>query len=102
MRLSNGFIDTRPQIERDGSGVSALVGLEGFVVRAQLLDEASGEWWLAVETSEERAWCPCCGAERCVTAAGGWWCGICRWRIGRWRWCGPSACGAVRSRRARH
>ena len=37
-------------MERDRSGVSALVGLDGFVVTAQLLDEATGEWWLAVET----------------------------------------------------
>jgi transposase len=48
-------------MERDGSGVSALLGLEGFVVCARLLDEASGEWWLAVETTEDRAWCPACG-----------------------------------------
>ncbi|MGH9232710.1 MAG: ISL3 family transposase [Acidimicrobiales bacterium] len=49
-------------MERDGSGVSALVGLDGFVVRAELLDDASGEWWLAVETTEDRAWCPACGS----------------------------------------
>jgi transposase len=61
MRLSNGYIDRRPLMERDRSGVSALVGLDGFVVCAQLLDEATGEWWLAVETSEERAWCSSCG-----------------------------------------
>ena len=48
-------------MERDGSGVSALVGLDGFVVCAQLLDDASGEWWLAVETTEDRAWCVTCG-----------------------------------------
>ena len=48
-------------MERNGSGVSALLGLDGFVVRAQLLDEATGEWWLAVETTESRAWCPACG-----------------------------------------
>ena len=48
-------------MERDGSGVSALVGLEGFVVRAQLLEESTGEWWLAVETTEGRAWCQSCG-----------------------------------------
>ena len=41
--------------------MSALLGLDGFVVRAQLLDEATGEWWLAVETIEDRAWCPTCG-----------------------------------------
>ena len=45
----------------DGSGVSALVGLGGFVVTAQLLDDASGEWWLAVETADDRAWCEICG-----------------------------------------
>jgi transposase len=48
-------------MERDGSGVSALVGLDEFVVTAQVLDAASGEWWLAVETIEGRAWCPACG-----------------------------------------
>ena len=48
-------------MERNGSGVSALLGLDGFVVRAQLLDEDSDEWWLAVETAEDRAWCPACG-----------------------------------------
>src|SRR5918994_821389 len=61
MRLFNGYIDRRPLMERDGSGVSALLGLDGFVMRAQLLEEASGEWWLAVETLEDRAWCPACG-----------------------------------------
>jgi transposase len=61
MRLSNGYIDRRPLMERDGSGVSALLGLDGFVVCAQLLDDDSGEWWLAVETTEDRAWCPACG-----------------------------------------
>ena len=43
---------------RDGSGVAALPGLDGFVMCAQLLDDASGEWWLAVETSDDRTWCP--------------------------------------------
>jgi len=61
MRLLNGYIDRRPLMDRDGSGVSALVGLEGFVVTAQLLDGTSHEWWLAVETSEDRAWCETCG-----------------------------------------
>jgi transposase len=31
------------------------------VVCAQLFDEASGEWLLAVETSDDPAWCPACG-----------------------------------------
>ena len=61
MRLSNGYINRRPLMERDGSGVSALVGLDGFVVRAQLLEESTGEWWLAVGTTEGRAWCQSCG-----------------------------------------
>jgi hypothetical protein len=61
MRLFDGYIDRRPLMERDGSGVSALLGLDGFVVCAQLLDDASGEWWLAVETTEHRAWCPARG-----------------------------------------
>jgi transposase len=26
-----------------------------------VLDEASGEWWLAVETTEDRIWCESCG-----------------------------------------
>ena len=61
MRLSNGYIDRRPLMERDGSGVSALLGLDGFVVCAQLLEASTGEWWLAVETTEDRASCERCG-----------------------------------------
>jgi transposase len=61
MRLFDGNIKRRPLMERDGSGVSALVGLDGFVVCAQLLEDASGEWWLAVESIEDRAWCETCG-----------------------------------------
>lgn len=38
---------------------SALVGVPEFVVRAQVLRD--GEWWLAVETVADRAWCPGCG-----------------------------------------
>ena len=48
-------------MEHNGSDVSALLGLNGFVVVAQLLEEETGEWWLAVETTEDRAWCPTCG-----------------------------------------
>ena len=47
-------------MERNGNGVSALLGLDGFVVCAQLLDEKTGEWWLAVETTEDRGWCAAC------------------------------------------
>jgi len=35
MRLFDGNIDRRPLMQRDGSGVSALVGLDGFVVADQ-------------------------------------------------------------------
>jgi hypothetical protein len=61
MRLLNDNINRRPLMERDGNGVSALLGLDGFVVRAQLLEETTGEWRLAVETTVDRAWCPSCG-----------------------------------------
>jgi transposase len=61
MRLSNGYINRRPLMDGDGSGVSSLLGLDGFVVRGQLLEEATGEWWLAVERTEDRAWCERCG-----------------------------------------
>ena len=33
----------------------------GSWVRAQLLEESTGEWWLAVETTEDQAWCETCG-----------------------------------------
>jgi hypothetical protein len=33
-------------VERNGSGGSALLGLDGFVDCAQLLYEDTGEWWL--------------------------------------------------------
>ena len=32
-------------MDRDGSGVSLLLGLVGFVVRAQVLEDSTGEWW---------------------------------------------------------
>jgi transposase len=63
MRLLNDCIDRRPLVERDGSGVSALVGLDGFVVTAQLFDDDSGEWWLAIETTDDRAWCDACAVQ---------------------------------------
>jgi hypothetical protein len=62
MWLFNGYIDRRPMVERDRSGVSALFGLDRLVVTAQLLDEATGEWWLAVQTLEDRPWCPGSGS----------------------------------------
>jgi hypothetical protein len=54
-------------MKRDGS--SALLGLDGFVPAAQLLDEETGEWWLKVGTIEDRAWCPSCGSVPWATAA---------------------------------
>jgi hypothetical protein len=47
-------------MERDGSGGSALVGLDEFVVTVQLFDDDSGEWFLAIETTRDRAWCETC------------------------------------------
>ena len=48
MRLSDGYINGKPLMDRDGSGVSLLPGPVGFVVRAQLLEESTSEWWRAV------------------------------------------------------
>jgi transposase len=61
MRLSNGYIDRRPLMEHDDRGVLALLGFDGFAVCAQLLEQSTGEWWLGVETLEDRAWCERCG-----------------------------------------
>jgi transposase len=38
---------------------TALVGMPELVVGAQVL--RNGEWWLFVETTADRAWCPSCG-----------------------------------------
>jgi hypothetical protein len=46
-------------MERDGSGASTLLGLDGFVVRAQLLEEASGEWWYSTSGRSFASWTPC-------------------------------------------
>jgi hypothetical protein len=95
MRLSNGYIDRRHLMERDGSGVSALLGLVGFAVCAHLLDDASGDWcgrWRRPRTGRG-AGPVVCG--RSGTVVAGWWSGTCPWRIGRWCRCGPSDCGAV-------
>lgn len=40
-------------------GATALLGMPGFVVGAQL--EVDGEWWLYVETTAELVGCPSCG-----------------------------------------
>jgi transposase len=44
----------------DAASVTALVGLDGFVVRA--MDRLDGEHWLLIETVPARAGCPSCGA----------------------------------------
>ena len=44
----------------EGSGAaSALLGMDGFVVRA--MDLVDGEWWLLVETRADMVGCPDCG-----------------------------------------
>jgi len=42
-----------------GTSATALVGLEGLVVKAQIVRD--GEHWLLVEPTADRAWCPTCG-----------------------------------------
>jgi transposase len=44
---------------KGSSGATALVGMSGFVVGAQL--EVDGEWWLSVQTTAEVAGCKECG-----------------------------------------
>lgn len=44
----------------DGSAVSALVGLDGFVVLAQV--DLDGEWWVKIETTAVVVGCAACGA----------------------------------------
>ena len=44
----------------DSGGVTSLVGLDGFVVRAQVHD--GEQWWLAVETTAAVAGCESCGS----------------------------------------
>ena len=41
------------------AGATALVGLDGFVVKSQMLRD--GEHWLLVESTAARAWCSECG-----------------------------------------
>ena len=43
----------------DSGGVTALVGLDGFVVCAQVHD--GEQWWLAVETTVDVVGCEACG-----------------------------------------
>ena len=46
-------------VEDSSQGVSALLGMPGMAVRAQM--EVDGELWLAVETTAEVVWCAACG-----------------------------------------
>jgi hypothetical protein len=43
----------------EGSGATALIGLDGFVVAAQTVRD--GEHWVLVETTADRVWCHDCG-----------------------------------------
>jgi transposase len=43
----------------DGSGVTALLGLDGFVALVQL--ETDGEWWVKIETTATVVGCEGCG-----------------------------------------
>ena len=47
-------------MEIEGSNVTALVGLDGFVAVAQL--EVDGEWWVKVETTATVVGCEACGS----------------------------------------
>ncbi len=44
----------------DSWGVTSLVGLDGFVVRAQVHD--GEQWWLAIETTADVVGCEVCGS----------------------------------------
>ncbi len=46
-------------MEHGSDDATALVGVPELVVVAQVMRD--GEWWLAVETEADRAWCPSCG-----------------------------------------
>lgn len=47
-------------LDHGSDGATALLGMDGFVVRAQVLED--GEWWLLVETvAGETVGCPGCG-----------------------------------------
>ena len=45
--------------DHGSDGATALFDMDGFVVRAQMLED--GEWWLLVETAAEVVGCPSCG-----------------------------------------
>jgi transposase len=45
--------------DHGSDGATALFDMDGFVVRAQMLED--GEWWLLVETAAAMVGCPSCG-----------------------------------------
>jgi transposase len=45
--------------DHGSDGATALFDMDGFVVRAQMLED--GEWWLLVETTADVVGCPSCG-----------------------------------------
>ena len=65
----------------DSGDVTSLVGLDGFVVRAQVHD--GEQWWLALETIAEVVGCEACGARWSAMAGVGSRSGICRSRVSR-------------------
>jgi hypothetical protein len=79
-------------------GASALLGMDGFVVGAQL--EVDGEVWLSVETTAEVVGCEACGTRaighgrRVVRVR------TCPWAAGQPCWCGTSGYGAAPIRTA--
>ena len=46
-------------MDERSSDATALLGMDGFVVRA--MDLVDGEWWLLVETRADMVGCPDCG-----------------------------------------
>jgi hypothetical protein len=83
MRLFDGYIKRRTRMERDCSGVSALLGLDGFVVSAQCSTRraaSGGPRWRPPRIGPGASPATC---ERSAMAAARSWWGICRSQIGR-------------------
>ena len=83
----------------DSGGVTSLVGLDRFVVRAQVYD--GEQWWLAVEIAAVVVGCEFCGARAVGHGRRRVKVRICRCAVSRSRWCGPNGSGAVPMRIAR-
>jgi len=80
----------------DSGDVTSLVGLDGFVVCAQVYD--GEQWWLAIETTTDVV--RGVGRGRTAMAGARSRFGTCRLQTSRKRWCGPSGTGAARTRTA--